>query len=107
MNVVPATCEHLESWYGFVPDVRAVAFLDGEAVAGVAGVYRHEGADWLFGDIDAVRGKALVRGIRAVLALSPGPLHAFADEGVPEAAGMLEHMGFRCLGGNEFVRSAP
>jgi hypothetical protein len=79
---------------------RVLAAVRGEEVLGIAGVCRTESGYLVFASLtDELRRdrRALVRGMRAVMALAKrcrGPLLATCDEKIPKAAEFLRHIGF-------------
>lgn len=110
IDIVPATRELLERFYGGPPirEVNAVAALKGGKIIGVAGVF-HEGEVLMaFADMtDELREdkRAIVRGIHEVMQLiyqHGKETRAIADE-IPGANILLTHCGFQRVNGEEYV----
>lgn len=105
MIVIPATAELLRRFYGDAPrrSQKAVVALDGDKVAGVAGVYVDDERLVMFSEMsDEVRAnkRLMVKGIRAVLKLVERdglPVHALADQEIEGSDKLLLHMGFTHL----------
>lgn len=100
-DVIPATADVIQRFYGAPPTrtQMAVAVVDGDRVLGVGGVYLHAGRWVMFSDMtDELRSRkrALVRAVRAVLAMTRGrsiPVVALADPQIPGSDVLLRHMG--------------
>lgn len=104
VEIRPATHESLRAFYGaeFRATARAFVATSGGRVIGVAG-FRPEGHRFVLWTnlTDELRAdkRALVRGLRVVMGSLPTgvPVHATADEAIPGAEVLLEHVGFRKL----------
>lgn len=105
VRIVPATMELLERFYGEKPvrSQRAIVALKDERIIGVAGIYTDTERSVMFSQMSEECRKdkrAVVRGIRAVMALAKAramPVHALADPGIEGSEKLLEHMGFEHL----------
>lgn len=102
MQIVPATMELLQRFYGEVPkrSQRAVVAIKDDRIIGVAGIYTDDERSVMFSQMtEECRQdkRTVVRGIRAVMKLAMAramPVMALADPAIEGSERLLEHMGF-------------
>ena len=102
VQIVPATYELLERFYGAAPtrSQRAVVAVKGDEVIGIAGIYTDDERSVMFSDLtDELRQdkRSVIRGVRAVMKLALRralPVYAWADPEIDGSDRLLVHMGF-------------
>ena len=114
MRFEPLTADLYKRFHGKIQafSMRGFAWMEGDEVVGVISVH-FDGNRWcLHCDLsEGLRARLetmavkrwAVRAIRRTISLIervPGKVHVAAQDDIPKAAGMLEHMGFKRLEDN-------
>ena len=107
VEVIPATKQHLESFYGrsLPRSIYAIVGIEDGKVIGLAGLYREPYRFVMFSEITPElkrHPKAIIKGFRMLQEIARKweiPVHAQPDSSEPGATKFLEHLGF-----TEFVQ---
>lgn len=107
IELKPATAELLKAYKTPVNiTCRALVAVDGDEVAGVAGIYHREDGLVMFAELGPkviANPRLIVRAYRKLLDWvreTRLPVRSVADENIPKAVQFLEHLGFRQVYGN-------
>lgn len=107
IELKPATAELLKGYKTPVHvTIRGLVAVDGDEVAGFAGIYRREDGLIMFAELGPkviANPRLMVRAYRKLLDWvreARMPVRSLADENIPKSAQFLEHLGFRQVRGN-------